>query len=68
MYVLFQISQKAGHERTSIQEQQFNCYDWSPEDEEVELREDELAHIVEIYDFPTEFKTEDLIRAFSCYQ
>ncbi|XP_051560303.1 coiled-coil domain-containing protein R3HCC1L-like, partial [Myxocyprinus asiaticus] len=47
----------------------FDYYNWSPqEEEEVELRDDELSHIVEIYDFPSEFKTEDLIRSFSSFQ
>ncbi|XP_017568313.1 coiled-coil domain-containing protein R3HCC1L isoform X2 [Pygocentrus nattereri] len=67
-HLLEEISQKAGREKTSTQDPQFNYYNWSPEDDEVELREDELSHIVEIYDFPSEFKMEDLIRAFSSYQ
>ncbi|XP_060755141.1 coiled-coil domain-containing protein R3HCC1L isoform X2 [Neoarius graeffei] len=67
-HLLEEISQKAGHNKASIQEPQFNYYNWTPEDDEVELREDELSHIVEIYDFPLEFKTEDLIRAFCSYQ
>uniref|UniRef100_W5KWP5 R3H domain and coiled-coil containing 1-like n=1 Tax=Astyanax mexicanus TaxID=7994 RepID=W5KWP5_ASTMX len=65
---LLEESQKSAREKKSIQESQFNYYNWSPEDEEVELREDELSHIIEIYDFPAEFKTEDLVRAFSSYQ
>ncbi|XP_048051917.1 coiled-coil domain-containing protein R3HCC1L [Megalobrama amblycephala] len=53
----------------AVQEARFDYYNWSPEDdEEVELRDDELSHIVEIYDFPSEFKTEDLIRSFSSFQ
>ncbi|KAF5897130.1 coiled-coil domain-containing protein R3HCC1L-like, partial [Clarias magur] len=67
-HLLEEISEKAGHSKASVQESRFDYYDWSPEDDEVELREDELSHIVEIYDFPTEFKTEDLIRAFCAYQ
>ncbi|XP_030636676.1 coiled-coil domain-containing protein R3HCC1L [Chanos chanos] len=67
-HLLEEISLKEGRKKPSIQEPEFNYYDWSPEDEEVELREDELSHIVEIYDFPSEFKTEDLLRAFSSYQ
>uniref|UniRef100_A0A3B3T5F9 R3H domain and coiled-coil containing 1-like n=1 Tax=Paramormyrops kingsleyae TaxID=1676925 RepID=A0A3B3T5F9_9TELE len=35
---------------------------------EVDLFEDELSHILEIYDFPVEFKVEDLMRAFQPYQ
>ncbi|XP_017312583.1 coiled-coil domain-containing protein R3HCC1L [Ictalurus punctatus] len=67
-HLLEEISQKAGHNKASVQEPRFDYYNWTPEDEEVELREDELSHIVEIYDFPLEFKTEDLIRAFCSYQ
>lgn len=38
------------------------------EEDETDLRDDELSHIVEIYDFPTEFKTEDLLKLFQNYQ
>lgn len=38
------------------------------EDDDIDLTEDEIAHIVEIYDFPAEFKTEDLLKLFQCYQ
>ena len=51
-----------------MQEPQFNYYNWTPESEDIELRDDELSNIVEIFDFPTEFKTEDLILAFHSYQ
>uniref|UniRef100_A0A8C1UBJ2 R3H domain and coiled-coil containing 1-like n=1 Tax=Cyprinus carpio TaxID=7962 RepID=A0A8C1UBJ2_CYPCA len=61
------MSLKEGRKKPSIQEPRFDYYNWTPE-EEVELRDDELSHIVEIYDFPSEFKTEDLIRAFSSFQ
>uniref|UniRef100_A0A8C9V7R0 R3H domain and coiled-coil containing 1-like n=1 Tax=Scleropages formosus TaxID=113540 RepID=A0A8C9V7R0_SCLFO len=57
------LSAKAGKKKESIQEPQFNYYNWDVKPE-VELREDELSHIVEIYDFPAEFKTEDLLRTF----
>lgn len=67
-HLLEEISQKSAGEKRSAQDPKFNYYNWSPEDEEVELREDELSHIIEIYDFPSEFKTEDLVRAFSSYQ
>lgn len=62
------MAEKSGRKKESIQEPRFNYYNWSPETEEIELREDELSHIVEIYDFPPEFKTEDLIRAFHSFQ
>lgn len=38
------------------------------EDDDVDLRDDELSHIVEIYDFPADFKTEDLLKLFQSYQ
>lgn len=38
------------------------------EEDETDLQDDELSHIVEIYDFPTEFKTEDLLKLFQSYQ
>lgn len=67
-HLLEEIAEKSGHKKESRQEKQFNYYEWSPEREDIELREDELSHIVEIYEFPPEFKTEDLIRAFHSYQ
>lgn len=38
------------------------------DDDDNDLTEDELAHIVEIYDFPAEFKIEDLLKLFQCFQ
>ncbi|KAJ8264506.1 hypothetical protein GJAV_G00150100 [Gymnothorax javanicus] len=68
-HLIEEISLKAGKKKESIQEPRFNYYNWEPEREpELELREDELSNIVEIYDFPCEFKTEDLLRAFHSYQ
>ncbi len=58
--LLFQMSLKERRKKPSLQEAEL--------DEEVELRDDELSHIVEIYDFPSDFKTEDLIRSFSSFQ
>lgn len=37
-------------------------------EEDIDLSEDELSHIVEIYEFPADFKTEDLLKTFQCYQ
>ncbi|KAI7810628.1 coiled-coil domain-containing protein R3HCC1L [Triplophysa rosa] len=55
-------------EKNSIQDPRFDYYKWSPgEEEEVELCDEELSHIIEIYDFPAEFKMEDLIRSFSSF-
>ncbi|XP_041116925.1 coiled-coil domain-containing protein R3HCC1L-like [Polyodon spathula] len=63
----FQISQNQGKVKKSVQEPRFDYYNWEVESE-VELREDELSHIVEIYEFPSEFKTEDLLRSFNSFQ
>lgn len=66
---LFQLAVKEGRKMESKQEPRFDYYNMDrDENEEIDLREDELSHIVEIYDFPTEFKTEDLLKLFQCYQ
>ncbi|KAG8435451.1 hypothetical protein GDO86_013402 [Hymenochirus boettgeri] len=52
--------------KTGLQEPRFNYYDYEPK--ETEIDDLELAHVIEIYGFPTDFKTEDLIRAFASYQ
>ncbi|NXT48003.1 R3HCL protein, partial [Pluvianellus socialis] len=33
-----------------------------------DLSDDELPHVIEIYDFPSDFRTEDLLRVFCSYQ
>lgn len=68
-----QLTLKDGKKKRSIQQSRFDYYnmdrgDEDDDDDDVELTEDELSHIVEIYDFPTEFKTEDLLKTFQCYQ
>lgn len=66
-----QLAAKEGRKKESIQEARFDYYNMDRDDDdydEVDLREDELSHIIEIYDFPTEFKTEDLVKLFQCYQ
>lgn len=66
---LLQLAVSDGRKKKSMQEPQFDYYSMDlDEEEEVDLTDDELSHIVEIYDFPTEFKTEDLLRLFQCYQ
>ncbi|XP_047434200.1 coiled-coil domain-containing protein R3HCC1L [Mugil cephalus] len=68
-HLLEELSLKEGRKKESIQEPRFNYYNMdSDEDDDVDLSEDELSHIVEIYDFPTDFKTEDLLKLFQCYQ
>ncbi|XP_063818370.1 coiled-coil domain-containing protein R3HCC1L isoform X5 [Pseudophryne corroboree] len=50
----------------SPQESRFNYYDYEPK--EPSMDDLELSHVIEIYDFPADFKTEDLCRAFAIYQ
>ncbi|XP_075072045.1 coiled-coil domain-containing protein R3HCC1L isoform X3 [Mixophyes fleayi] len=52
--------------QTSPQESRFNYYAYEPK--ESTMDDLELAHVIEIYDFPADFKTEDLFRAFASYQ
>ncbi|MEQ2167835.1 Coiled-coil domain-containing protein r3hcc1l, partial [Goodea atripinnis] len=60
---------REGRKKKSLQEPRFDYYNMEMDDEDdIDLTEDELSHIVEIYDFPTEFKTEDLLKLFQCYQ
>ncbi|XP_059203405.1 coiled-coil domain-containing protein R3HCC1L [Centropristis striata] len=55
--------------KKSVQEARFDYYNMDGDsDEDIDLTEDELAHIVEIYDFPTDFKNEDLLKLFHAYQ
>ncbi|KFV56196.1 R3H and coiled-coil domain-containing protein 1-like, partial [Tyto alba] len=34
----------------------------------LDLSDAELPHVIEIYDFPSDFRTEDLLRVFCSYQ
>ncbi|XP_043970319.1 coiled-coil domain-containing protein R3HCC1L-like [Gambusia affinis] len=68
-HLLEELALSEGRRKKSKQEPRFDYYNMDLDDEdEIDLTEDELSHIVEIYDFPTEFKTEDLLRLFQCYQ
>ncbi|XP_022611164.1 coiled-coil domain-containing protein R3HCC1L [Seriola dumerili] len=72
-HLLEELALKEGRKKESVQEPRFDYYnmnrdDDGDEDDDIDLREDELSHIVEIYDFPTEFKSEDLLKLFQCYQ
>uniref|UniRef100_A0A8C4RFH0 R3H domain and coiled-coil containing 1-like n=1 Tax=Erpetoichthys calabaricus TaxID=27687 RepID=A0A8C4RFH0_ERPCA len=62
-YFIIPVKKKS---KKSIQDPQYDYYNYTAEPD-LELREDELSHIIEIYDFPTEFKTEDLLRAFNSF-
>lgn len=50
----------------SIQEPRFDYYNHEIPD--IDLSECEFPHVIEIYDFPQEFRTEDLLRVFCSYQ
>ncbi|XP_073934673.1 coiled-coil domain-containing protein R3HCC1L isoform X3 [Castor canadensis] len=52
--------------RESIQEPRFDYYNHQVPD--IDLSECEFPHVIEIYDFPQEFRTEDLLRVFCSYQ
>ncbi|OXB67356.1 hypothetical protein ASZ78_010914 [Callipepla squamata] len=52
--------------RQSLQEPRFNYYEAEPA--VPDLSDDELPHVIEIYDFPLDFRTEDLLRIFCSYQ
>lgn len=68
-HLLEELALKEGRKKESIQDAKFDYYNMELDsDDDIDLTEDELAHIVEIYDFPAEFKTEDLLKLFQCYQ
>ncbi|NWH82238.1 R3HCL protein, partial [Piaya cayana] len=52
--------------RESQQSPRFNYYGAEPT--APDLSDDELPHVIEIYDFPSDFRTEDLMRVFCSYQ
>ncbi|XP_076981809.1 coiled-coil domain-containing protein R3HCC1L isoform X2 [Tamandua tetradactyla] len=52
--------------RKCIQEPRFDYYNHDVP--EIDLSDCELPHVIEIYDFPPEFRTEDLLRVFCSYQ
>ncbi|XP_068448756.1 coiled-coil domain-containing protein R3HCC1L [Clinocottus analis] len=64
---LGELTLKEGRKKKSVQEARFDYYNMDGDDD-IELTEDELSHIVEIYDFPAEFKSEDLLKLFQPYQ
>uniref|UniRef100_A0A1A8NGW1 R3H domain and coiled-coil containing 1-like n=1 Tax=Nothobranchius rachovii TaxID=451742 RepID=A0A1A8NGW1_9TELE len=73
-HLLEELAVKEGRIKKSVQDSRFGYYnmdrsgDDDDDEEEMDLTEEELSHIVEIYDFPTDFKTEDLLKLFQCYQ
>lgn len=69
-HLLEELAVNEGRKKGSIQQPRFDYYNMDQDDDvdDIDLSEDELSHIVEIYDFPAEFKTEDLLKLFQCYQ
>ncbi|XP_064857323.1 coiled-coil domain-containing protein R3HCC1L isoform X1 [Oncorhynchus nerka] len=70
-HVLEELAIKQGRKKRPVQEARFDYYSLDQDregDDDTELTEDELSNIIEIYDFPTEFKTEDLVKSFQAYQ
>ncbi|KAI5932713.1 Coiled-coil domain-containing protein R3HCC1L [Manis javanica] len=51
--------------RENIQEPRFDYYNHEVSD--IDLSDCEFPHVIEIYDFPQEFRTEDLLRIFCSY-
>uniref|UniRef100_A0A8C3XA68 R3H domain and coiled-coil containing 1 like n=1 Tax=Cyanoderma ruficeps TaxID=181631 RepID=A0A8C3XA68_9PASS len=55
-----------GKHQESRQSPRFNYYGAEPA--VPDISDDELPHVIEIYDFPSDFRTEDLMRVFCSYQ
>ncbi|XP_015271409.1 PREDICTED: coiled-coil domain-containing protein R3HCC1L [Gekko japonicus] len=51
---------------SGLQEPRFDYYSYSPAN--LDLSDSEFPHVIEIYDFPPEFRTEDLLHVFCSYQ
>ncbi|XP_060097836.1 coiled-coil domain-containing protein R3HCC1L isoform X2 [Heteronotia binoei] len=51
---------------SGFQEPRFDYYSYSPAN--LDLSDSKFPHVIEIYDFPPEFRTEDLLRVFCSYQ
>ncbi|XP_057698911.1 coiled-coil domain-containing protein R3HCC1L [Corythoichthys intestinalis] len=55
--------------KESIQEARFDYYNMNKfDDDDIDHSEEDLSHVIEIYDIPSEFKTEDLFKLFQGYQ
>lgn len=68
-HLMEELSTKGGKVKESIQDPRFDYYNMNRDyDNDIDLTDDELSHIIEIYDFPSEFKTEDLLKLFCTNQ
>ncbi|XP_019744876.1 coiled-coil domain-containing protein R3HCC1L [Hippocampus comes] len=67
--LLEELSLSEGGKKTSIQDARFDYYNMQRfDDDDMDQSEDDLSHMIEIYDIPPEFKTEDLLKLFQGYQ
>lgn len=68
--LLEELAVKEGRKKKkSIQGARFDYFNMDQEaDDDIDMTDDELSHMVEIYDFPQEFKTEDLLKLFQSHQ
>ncbi|XP_077380446.1 R3H and coiled-coil domain-containing protein 1-like [Festucalex cinctus] len=67
--LLEELSLSEGGKTKSIQEARFDYYNMHRFDDDVtDQSEEDLAHLIEIYDIPPDFKTEDLFKLFQGYQ
>ncbi|KAL3067246.1 hypothetical protein OYC64_017059 [Pagothenia borchgrevinki] len=63
-----ELAVKQGRKKKSVQEARFDYYNMDKDaEDDIDLTDDELANIVEIYEFPAEFRTEDLLKLFQDY-
>ncbi|XP_061686516.1 coiled-coil domain-containing protein R3HCC1L [Syngnathoides biaculeatus] len=65
---LEELSLSEGQKKKSIQDARFDYYNMEQFDDDVDQSEEDLSHVIEIYDIPPEFKTEDLFKLFQGYQ
>ncbi|XP_077427461.1 R3H and coiled-coil domain-containing protein 1-like [Vanacampus margaritifer] len=67
--LLEELSLSEGRETKSIQEARFDYYNMHRfDDDATDQSEEDLSHVIEIYDIPPDFKTEDLFKLFQGYQ
>ncbi|XP_071419606.1 coiled-coil domain-containing protein R3HCC1L [Pithys albifrons albifrons] len=64
-HLLEELSGGEKHQK-SQQSPRFDYYGAEPA--ALDISDDELPHVIEIYDFPLDFRTEDLMRVFCNYQ
>ncbi|NXG11901.1 R3HCL protein, partial [Sakesphorus luctuosus] len=64
-HLLEELSGGEKHQK-SQQSSRFDYYGAEPA--ALDISDDELPHVIEIYDFPSDFRTEDLMRVFCNYQ